>query len=394
MVARLPLSYSVRNVLARPTRSLMTATVIALVVVACALLLGLIGSLRQTLIASGHPLNLVVMRKGSDNDGSSQVALEAYQMVRFLDGIARDAADQPMVSPELVVQPFMRRTTGGRENVLVRGVEAMALPVHPEVRITQGRMIEPSAGEAVVGRGLIDRYEGATLGDELRFGRGRWKVVGVMDAGGSSFESEIWVDVRELGRDAKRFFPYSGVRLRARDASAMAALKRRIDGDPRHALEAKPEVEYYASQAESADVLYILVIGVAVLAGIGAGFGAANTMYASVQARTAEIGTLRAMGFARSAILRSFQVEAAALGVLGFVIGAVAALVLAAVIRGAFGGVGFSANTFTTNVVMLRIGPAELGVAFVLAVVVGLAGGIAPAWRAARLRPIEALRRA
>jgi cell division protein FtsX len=394
MAAHLPLAYSVRNVLARPTRSLMTATVIALVVVACALLLGLIGSLRRTLIASGEPLNLVVMRKGSDNDGSSQVTLDAYQMVRFLDGIARDAADQPMVSPELVVQPFLRRLDGGRENVLVRGVEAMALPVHPEVRIAQGRMIAPSAGEAVVGRGLIGRYEGASLGGELRFGRGRWKVVGVLDAGGSSFESEVWVDVRELGRDAKRLFPYSGLRLRARDAAAMAALKRRIDADPRHALEAKPEVEYYASQAESADVLYILVVGVAVLAGIGAGFGAANTMYASVQARTAEIGTLRAMGFARSAILRAFQVEAAALGVLGFVIGAVVSLLLAAVIRGAFGGVGFSASTFTTNVVMLRIGATELGVAFVLAVVVGLAGGIAPAWRAARLRPIEALRRA
>lgn len=394
MAAHLPLAYSVRNVAARPVRSLMTAAVIALVVVACTLLLGLIASLRRTLVTSGHPMNLVVMRKGSDNDGSSQVTLEAYHAVRFLDGIARDADDRPLVSPELVVQPFLRRVDGGRENVLVRGVESMALAVHSEVRVAEGRMLAPSAGEAVVGRGLVGRYEGATLGGELRFGRGRWKIVGVLDANGSSFESEIWTDARELARDANRPFPYSGVRLRAASPAAMVALGRRIDADPRHALEAKPEVEYYASQAESANVLYVLVAGVALLAGVGAGFGAANTMYAAVQARTAEIGTLRALGFSRRAILRAFEIEAAALGVVGFGLGAAVSLLLAWAIRLALGGVGFGARTFTTNVVVLRVGAEELAVAFVLAVLIGLAGGIAPAWRAARLRPIEALRRA
>jgi putative ABC transport system permease protein len=394
MAARLPLAYSLRNVAARPARSLMTAAVIALVVVACSLLLGLIASLRRTLVASGDPMNLVVMRKGSDNDGSSQVTLEAYQAIRFFDGIARDQHDRPLVSPELVVQPFVRRVAGGRENVLVRGVEEMALRVHSEVHVVEGRMFAPSAGEAIVGRGLVGRYEGATLDGELRFGRGRWHVVGIFEANGSSFESEIWVDARELARDAKRLFPYSGIRMRAVGAAAMAALRRRIDDDPRHALEAKPEVEYYASQAESADVLYVLVVGVALLAGVGAGFGAANTMYAAVQARTAEIGTLRALGFGRGAILRAFQTEAAALGVAGFALGAVVSALLAWAVRHLLGGVGFSARTFTTNVVMLTIGWRELAVAFVLAVLVGLAGGIAPAWRAARLRPIEALRRA
>jgi ABC-type antimicrobial peptide transport system permease subunit len=372
----------------------MTAGVIALVVVACSLFLGLITSLQRTLVSSGDPRNLVVMRKGSDNDGSSQLALEAYQAIKYFDGIARDAQDQPLVSPELVVQPFFRTLDGGRENVLVRGVEPMALEVHGDVRITEGRMIQPSSSEAVVGKGVAGRYRGATLGSELQFGTGRWKVVGVLESGGSSFESEVWVDVRELANDAKRTFPYSGIRLRVADGADMAALERRVDEDPRFALDAQVETEYYAKQAESANALYVLVIGIAVLAGIGAGFGAANTMYAAVQSRTAEIGTLRAMGFSRWSILWSFQVEAAALAFLGFAVGAVLAVLLARLIGLLLGGIAFGARTFTTNVITLTVAPSDLVIALILAIVIGLAGGFGPAWRAARLRPIEALRKA
>ncbi|MGH7785728.1 MAG: ABC transporter permease [Candidatus Binatia bacterium] len=389
----LPISYSLRNVTQRPARSLMTAGVIALVVVACSLFLGLISSLRHTLVSSGDARNLVVMRKGSDNDGSSQLALEARQAIQYFDGIARDAADQPLVSPELVVQPFLRTFDGGRENVLVRGVEPMALVVHDTVRIAEGRMFNPSAGEAVVGKGVAGRYVGATLGSELQLGRAQWKVVGILAAGGSSFESEVWVDVRELANDAKRPFPYSGIRLRVADGADMAALEQRIDDDPRFALDAQPETAYYAKQAESANSLYVLVIGIAVLAGIGAGFGAANTMYAAVQARTAEIGTLRALGFSRASILWSFQVEAIALSGLGFLLGAVLAVGLAQLIKLLLGGIAFGARTFTTNVIALEVRPSDLLIALGLAVLIGLFGGFGPAWRAARLRPIEALRK-
>jgi hypothetical protein len=371
----------------------MAASVIALVVIACSLFLGLISSLKRTLVSTGNPMNLVVMRKGSDNDGSSQMSLEAVQAIRYFDGIARDAEDRPLVSPELVVQPFFMRAGGGRENVLVRGVEPIALQVHGDVRISEGRMLNPSSGEAVVGKGVMGRYRGASLGSEMQFGNGRWKVVGILGAGGASFESEVWVDVRELANDAKRPFPYSGIRLRVGEGADMAALERRIDDDPRFALDAQPETEYYAKQAESANALYILVIGIAVLAGIGAGFGAANTMYAAVQTRTAEIGTLRAIGFSRGSILWSFQVEAVALAGLGFAIGAVLAVLLARLIGFLLGGIAFGASTFTTNVITLSVAPSDLVVALVLAVVIGLAGGVGPAWRAARLRPIEALRK-
>ncbi|HEY8517005.1 MAG TPA: ABC transporter permease [Candidatus Binatia bacterium] len=372
----------------------MTAGVIALVVVASTLFLGLISSLKRTLVVSGHPLNLVVMRKGSDNDGSSQLSLEVYQAIRFLDGIARDENDQPLVSPELVVQPFLRTRDGGRENVLARGVEPMALKVHDKVKIIAGRMLNPSSGEAIVGVGVASRYAGAELGNELVFGRGRWKVVGIFEADGSSFESEVWVDVRELANDAKRPFPYSGIRLRAASPADLERLEKRIDDDPRYAIEAELETDYYAKQSESANSLYILVIGIAVLAGIGAGFGAANTMYAAVQARTAEIGTLRALGFSRGSILLAFQLEAICLALLGFLLGAGLALALSAVLGWLLGGIAFGAQTFTTNVISLRVSPSDLIGALGLALLVGALGGLGPAWRAARLRPIEALRKA
>lgn len=390
----LPASYAVRNLLARPGRTLLTGIVVALVVVACTLLLGLISSLKGSFVRSGHPLNLVVLRKGSDNDGASQISREAYLSVRDLAGIARDPSGEARVSPQLVVQPFVYKRDGGRENVLVRGVDPRALAVHDGVAIRRGRFFRPSLGEAVIGRALVGRYEGAELGDTLRFGRGRWRVVGVLEAGGSSFESEIWVDGRELARDVRRPMPYSGVRLRARSEADLEQLRQRIGADPRYALEAKRETDYYTEQAERSDALYLLVIGIAVLAGLGAGFGAANTLYASVASRTREIGTLRALGFPRGAILRSFQGEALLLGMVGFAIGGWLSVVAAAGLSYGLGGIAFGSATFTTHVVTLRIAPGDLAIAGGLALAIGMLGGLGPAWRAARLRPIDALRRA
>ncbi len=390
----LPLSYSVRSLFARRLRTGLTVGVIALVVVATTLFLGLISSLQRTLRTTGDERNLIVMRKGSSNDGSSQLQLAAFQDIRFFEGVARDPAGNPMVSPELVVQPFFRRKDGGRENVLVRGVEpGPALAVHDEVRIVEGRMFEPSAGEAVVGRGVEGRYKGAQLGELLEFGRGRWKVVGVLESGGTSFESEVWVDVRELANDAKRPFPYSSLRLAVAPGADLDGLARRIGDDPRHALEAQPEPAYYAKQAESANTLYVLVVGLAVLAGVGAVFGATNTLYAAVQARTAEIGTLRALGFSRASILLAFLVESLLTALLGFAVGGSLAWLLGLFVSWWLGGVGFGSATFTTSVIQLRVGAGDLGAALLLSLAVGLLGGFAPARRAARLRPVEALRK-
>jgi ABC-type lipoprotein release transport system permease subunit len=239
-------------------------------------------------------------------------------------------------------------------------------------------MFRSSSGEALVGRGVAGRYEGARLGSLLDFGRGTWKVVGLFESGGSSLESEVWVDVRELANDARRPVPYSGLRVRVADGVSLDAVAGRIAEDPRWALEAIPEREYYEKQAETANVLYVIVVGLAVLAGVGAAFGATNTLYAAVQARTAEIGTLRAIGFSQGAILVAFLFESLLLALIG---------------SSWLGGIGFGAATFTTNVIELRVGLYDLATALGLALAIGLIGGLFPALRAARLRPVDALRK-
>jgi ABC-type lipoprotein release transport system permease subunit len=389
----LPLRYPLRSLAHRRLRTGITVGVVALVVIATTLFLALVSSLRRTLVSTGSPQNLIVLRKGSDNDGSSQIPLDAYQALRFFEGIARNPQGEPLASPELVVQPFFFRPDGGRENVLVRGVEPVALEVHDEVKIVEGRMLEPSQGEAVVGRGVALRYAGTALGGQMKFGRRSWKVVGILESGGSSYESEVWVDARDLAADAKRPIPYSGMRIKVAPGADRDALMRRIDADSRWSLEAKPETEYYAKQAESANTLYGLVVGLAVLAGIGAVFGATNTMYAAVQARVAEIGTLRALGFSQGSVLVAFLVESVAIAALGLVVGVAVAWPLGLAVSNALGGIGFGAATFSTSVITLRVGAFDVAVASGLAAAIGLAGGLAPAWRASHLRPVEALRK-
>ena len=387
-----PLSYNVRNLLVRRWTSAFTAGGIALVVAATMLLAALVSGLKQILVSAGQPDNLVVMRKGSTSDGSSQVPRDAAQTVRSLTGIARDGDGTPLASPELVNQPFMRNREGGRENVLVRGVEPVAFRVHRAVRLVAGRPFAPNLGEVVVGADAARRY-GVGIGDHIELGRRHWTVVGLFDSGGTALDSEIWADVSDVQDDTRRD-GYSGVRVTVAPGGDMRDLKNRIESDGRFTLEAKPEVTYYAEQAETANALYVLVLTLAIVMGAGATFGALNTMYAAVANRTPEIGTLRALGFGRGAILVSFLAESLMLALAGLVAGLVLAGVAMFAINTLLSGVAFSMMTFTVATVLLAptVGGALLGVGFAAAI--GLLGGLGPAWRAAHLPVVEALRHA
>ena len=388
-----PFSYNVRSLAVRRWTSLFTAGGIGLVVAVTILLSGLVGGLQQMLVGTGEPDNLIVMRKGATNDGSSFLPREAGLIVRTMAGIARRADGEPLSSPEIVNQPFIRTRDGGRENVLVRGVEPVAFDVHRSVRLVEGRMFAPALGEVVIGKGVALRHAGAHVGGTLAFGRRRWRVVGVFDAGGTAFDSEIWADVADVQDDTRR--PgYSGIRVRIAPGADRAALVDRIGRDPRFALEAKPETTYYREQADAANSLYALVLVLAVVMAVGATFGALNTMYAAVASRTAEVGTLRALGFGRGAILLSFLTESLLLAGAGAAAGTLLGIVAMTLVNTLLSGVAFSMMTFSVATVLLRPSPIGVALGVLFALLIGFLGGLAPAWRAAHLRVVDALHRA
>jgi ABC-type lipoprotein release transport system permease subunit len=389
-----PLTYNTRSLVVRRWTSIFTAGGIGLVVAVTLLLAGLVGGLQRMLVGTGDPDNLVVLRKGATNDGSSFLTREAVRIVYALPGIATGDDGRPLVSPEIVNQPFIITRDGGRENVLVRGVEPVAFAVHRGVRIVEGRMFQPKLGEVLVGRGVALRYEGAHVGGRLSFGRRTWSVVGVFDGAGSAFDSEIWADVGDVQDDTRRPSGCSGIRVRVAPGSDRQALIDAIAGDARVALEAKPETVYYAEQADAANSLYVLVLVLAVIMATGATFGALNTMYAAVTSRTAEIGTLRALGFSRVSILLSFLSESLLLAAGGFAAGIGLGIGAMWAVNTLLQGVAFSMMTFSVATVLLQpsLGGVALGLVFALAI--GVLGGLAPAWRASRLRVVDALHRA
>ena len=388
-----PLKYNLRNLMVRKMTTLATAGGIALVVLVTILLLSLVSGLRQMLISAGSPNQLIAMRKGATSDVMSFVSRDAVQALRYLPGVAQTPIGEPLVSPEFISQPQLPTKKGGKEMVLVRGVTPMGFLVHDNLHIVAGRAPTPAVREAIVGIAASRRYQGLGLGETLSFGDRSWKIVGLFAADGSAFESEVWIDVGDLFKDGNAA-GCSGVRLVTSPGTDREALIRRIAEDPRISLAAKSEIAYYEEQAEGAKALYLLTILLAIIMGTGAIFGAMNTMFAAVVQRTAEIGTLRALGFSRRSILTSFVSESVCLALLGYVLGVGLGVGAVALVNTIMQGVAFQLPSFSTAVVTLRVSPAALLIAFGLALLMGIIGGFFPARHAARLRVTEALRRA
>jgi putative ABC transport system permease protein len=384
----IPLKYNVRSLLVRRVSTTMTAGGIALVVAVFVVVMAMVAGLGSSITDTGSPDNLVVVRKGSTTETSSALGQSQFDALKYLSRIQRDPAGNPLVSLELPVQVLMPRAGGSSDYVVVRGVLPVALQVHKNVHIARGRMFNPALNEVIVGKALVGRYPDTALDSTMHFGRGDWKVVGIFDAGGSSFESEIWADVHNIQDDTQLGASYASARLKMAPGTNADALIRRIADDPRINLQAQTETDYYKDQSVVANQLRALGMIVAVIMGIGAIFAAMNTMYASVSARTAEIGTLRALGFRPRAVMGSFLLESLALALAAGIIG----VTLAFPINGVSTSFG-NFLTYSTMAFAFRVTPAVVLQALIFAAAMGALGGWLPARRAMKMHVVEALRK-
>ena len=383
-----PLKYNLRSLLVRRVSTAMTAGGIALVVAVFVIVMAMVTGLGAAIGDTGSPDNLIVLRRGATTETYSAMDLDQFDALKFLPQIRHDAAGNPMASPELPVQTLLERQGGGRDNVVFRGVLPVALEVHDQVHIVNGRMFQPGLNEVVVGTGLVNRYKDCALGATLHFGRGAWKVVGIFAAGGSAFESEVWGDLHAVQDEARRGAYYACARLKLIAGADVAALTRRIADDPRINLQAQTESDYYKDEAVVARQLRVLMTVVAAVMAVGAIFGAMNTMYAAVSTRTAEIGTLRALGFGPGSVMASFLLESLMLALAGGVVGVILAMPIN----------GFSTTfgnyiTFSTMAFSFRVTAAIVVEALAFAALMGLLGGWLPARTAMRLSVVDALRR-
>jgi len=384
----IPIKYNIRSLLVRRVSTAMTAGGIALVVAVFVIVMAMVAGLGSAISDTGEPDNMVVVRKGSTTETSSAVQLDQFDALKFLPQIKRDAAGNPLASPELPVQVLMQKPRGSSDNVVVRGVLPVALQVHQNVHIIEGRMFNAALNEVIVGKALVGRYANTKVGSTMHFGRGNWKVVGIFDAGGSSFESEVWADIHNIQDDTQRGAYYACARLKMLPGTDVEAFIHKIADDPRINLQAQTETDYYKDQSVVANQLRALGMIVAIIMGIGAVFAAMNTMYAAVSARTTEIGTLRALGFRPGAVLGSFLLESLALATAAGVIGVILALPIN----------GFSTSfgnfvTFSTMAFAFRVTPSVVLQALVFAAVMGVLGGWLPARQAMKMQVVEALRK-
>lgn len=383
----LPLKYNLRNLMVRKGTTLATALSVAVTVAVFLMVMALARGIDDTLATSGEPLNLIVLREGSTAELVSDVSREQFDAVKFLDGVAREG-ETPLAAPELITLIYKSRkgqTQGS--NVTIRGVGPMSTKLRSGFQVVEGRMFEPGVAEAVVSRRIAERFQGLGIGDRFRIQAAEYTVVGIFEAGGKAFESEVWVDVNSLA-NATRRESFASALLRVQDAASMEALAKRISEDQRLHLKALPERKFYEEQqGATSGIIKALGVFIAIVMAVGAGFAGMNTMYAAVANRTREIGTLRVLGFGRLSILTAFVIESVAIAVAGASLGVLLSLPLNLLSTGTSNFQTFSEIAFN-----FKVTPdlALLGILF--GAFIGLFGALLPSVRASRFRIVDALR--
>ena len=334
----------------------------------------------------GHDNCLIVIRQGSQNESNSYFTRDLFPTVRFLPGVARGADGEPLAVGENTVIINQERLKGDSSNAIVRGTSEMAFILRPEVKIVEGRRFHSGLREIIVSRSLSKRFRNMALGDTIHFARSDWKVVGIFDAGGTAYDSEVWADYSEISDDWDRP-SYSSILLKAENAEAAAQIRKKIANDQRINLQAIPQKNYYADQTSSSTGLKTLGWFIAIVMGVGASFAAMNMMYGAVMSRSKEVATLRAIGFRRRNILASFMMESILLGLAGGILGCLMALPMHGISSG-------TANfqTFSEVLFNFRITPGILLRGLLYASIVGALGGFLPARRAARAKLIDILK--
>jgi len=381
-------SYNLRSMIVRKGTAAMTAGGIAMVVAVFVMTLAIAQGFRQTLVASGSPQNAIVLRKGATAETVSAVLRTDVPIVESLPQVARGADGRPLSSPELVVIIALPRISDNQPaNVPARGVGPRAYDVRESLTIVEGRRFNPGTREINVGRAAVGRFQGLTLGSDVKFGAATWTVVGVFTADDAAFESEVWGDV-DLMQPAFQRNGYQSMTIKLADPAMFDSFKATLEGDPRMHLRSQREQDYYAEQSQAlTTVIRVFGTFVTLILAIGAMFGAMNTMYAAVAYRTREIGTLRALGFSRIRIVTAFLAESTALAVVGGILGCLLALPVHGMSTGTTNFASFSEVAFK-----FRITPALLAGGLIFSALMGAAGGLLPAIRAARIPVARALR--
>lgn len=385
---KLPLSYNWRNLIARKTTTLMTALGIALTVAVLLATSALVEGLRTSLSATGNPLQLIVMRKGATAELNSNRTPEDLQVIKTKRGLATNAKGEPMASLELITVVVLEGPEApGGINISVRGITPMGWDMRENIQIAVGRRFTPGRRELVVGRGVADRYPMAGIGRKIDFGRGQWEVVGIMDAGRGASNSEIFCDLNQLSSDQNRETALSSILVRATDEVTLSALQNDLTSDRRLNADAPTERSYYEQQMQSAAAIQFLGIFVAIIMAVGSCFAAMNTMFAAVARRSAEIGTLRVLGFSKLSILTSFLLESLLISFLGGLLGCLLVLPLNNLQTGIGSFVTFSEISFN-----FAVTPSLMAIGVTFALILGAFGGLFPAGSAARKEILTALK--